>query len=127
VSAEPHWKCAEQIKAGDPRRSPSLTTRAKELADTIAKVEKECEGVPRVLAPFEGSVGDAAILIRGNPATPGPVVPRGFPAVFSPDGVPKPGAMASGRMELGHWLTLPNHPLTARVIGNRGFLGKRSA
>ncbi len=122
VSAEPHWKRAEQLKAGGQRPTPNLTTRVKELAETIAKVEKECEGVPRVLAPFDGPVGDAAILIRGNPATPGPVVPRGFPAVFNPAVVSKPGAMASGRMELGQWLTLPKHPLTARVIVNRVWL-----
>src|SRR5205814_7504436 len=56
--------------------------------------------------------------IRGNPANPGPVVPRRFLSVLSPD-TPKLFAQGSGRLELARALVAEAAPLTARVIVNR--------
>jgi hypothetical protein len=57
------------------------------------------------------------LLIRGDPARPGPEVDAGPPAVF---GEPAPGKAVPGtRRALAEWLTHPAHPLTARVWANR--------
>ncbi|MCX7423071.1 MAG: DUF1549 domain-containing protein [Planctomycetia bacterium] len=64
---------------------------------------------------------DAPVFLRGNPATPGKMVPRGFPQVLAGPNSPKISA-GSGRRELADWLTRPDSAaggLTARVMVNR--------
>jgi len=61
---------------------------------------------------------DAQVYVRGNPASPGPTVPRGFPLVLAGEHQP-PIREGSGRRELAMWLFRPDHPLTARVMVNR--------
>ncbi len=72
-------------------------------------------------AVTDGSPGDAPLQRRGDPASPGEVVPRGTPrfAFLSREGMPEKVGQGSGRLELAHWLTRPDNPLTARVLVNR--------
>jgi hypothetical protein len=98
------------------------STSKKELDAAITAALRELELIPTALAPFDGPVADASIFIRGNPATTGAVVPRGFPRIVTGVAVNAPGAEQSGRLELAEWLTQPNHPLTPRVIVNRVWL-----
>jgi hypothetical protein len=65
-----------------------------------------------------GVARDVALQIRGNALNPGPVVPRRFIAVLSPD-PPRPFAAGSGRAELGRAIVTEGAPLAARVIVNR--------
>ncbi|HEY7307912.1 MAG TPA: PSD1 and planctomycete cytochrome C domain-containing protein [Gemmataceae bacterium] len=65
-----------------------------------------------------GAAQDVAMQIRGNPAKPGPVVPRRFLAVLSAD-APKPFEQGSGRLGLARALVTEGAPLSARVIVNR--------
>jgi hypothetical protein len=77
---------------------------------------------PRAMALNDRAVPVAPrVLKRGNPATPGAVVPRGAPAVLvgtaaGAAGTEPPG---SGRLELARTLTGPASHLSARVIVNR--------
>ncbi len=64
-----------------------------------------------------GKPVDANILVRGNPATPGPKVPRHFLTVLGGDSAPF--GSGSGRMELARAIASPDNPLTARVMVNR--------
>ncbi len=64
---------------------------------------------------------DAPVFLRGNPATPGKMVPRGFPQVLAGPNPPRISE-GSGRRELADWLTRPDSAaggLTARVMVNR--------
>ena len=55
--------------------------------------------------------------MRGNPATPGPKVPRHFLTILGGDSAPF--AAGSGRLELARAIASPDNPLTARVMVNR--------
>jgi hypothetical protein len=59
-----------------------------------------------------------AVQRRGNPASPGPVVPRRFLAVLSA-AEPRPFREGSGRRALAQALVTEGGPLAARVIVNR--------
>ena len=60
---------------------------------------------------------DFPVLLHGNVATPGEIVPRHFPAVLAKgDGLLKNG---SGRLDLAEKIFTDAAPLAARVIVNR--------
>jgi hypothetical protein len=100
-----------------------LTALTAEL-DTLRK--KPAPETPKAVVVQEGGppgtkhegFHDAHVFVRGNPANPGPSVPRGFPRVLAGEAQP-PIRDGSGRRELAAWLCRPDHPLTARVMVNR--------
>jgi mono/diheme cytochrome c family protein len=73
-----------------------------------------------------GEPSPTYLLQRGDYLRPGRLVGPGAPSVLT-DGrtpfevkPPWPGAKKTGRrLALAHWLTRPDHPLTARVLVNR--------
>jgi hypothetical protein len=67
----------------------------------------------------EGKPTDTAIALRGDSTTRGEVSPRGFLGAVRTAHTPEINRNQSGRLELAHWLTQPDHPLTSRVIVNR--------
>ncbi len=69
-------------------------------------------------AVTEAKPHDVAIHQRGDPKTPGEVVPRRFLELFGGQPVAAP-AKTSGRLQLADWLTGPAGPLAARVMVNR--------
>ncbi|MCX6584995.1 MAG: PSD1 and planctomycete cytochrome C domain-containing protein [Acidobacteria bacterium] len=106
----------------------SGTTYKKDKADLEAKLNKERalrKTPPLVRALFDlgPEPPPTRILLRGDVASPGPLVEPGPPSILSaglPEYRPVPLAHSSGRrLALAQWLTHPAHPLTARVIVNR--------
>ena len=80
----------------------------------------------RVLTLFDEDpkrIGDAYLLLGGDPSRRGELVPRRLPAVFF-DERPPPidSPRASGRLELANWVGDPDNPLSARVMANRIWL-----
>ena len=112
-------KHSDALGAAVAKKGPAPKADLQKIDAQIAAVEAEREKVPTALAPLDGPGKDIPVLIRGNPATPGPIAPRGFPAFLTAVSVPAPGPAQSGRRELAEWLVHPANPLTPRVIVNR--------
>jgi Protein of unknown function (DUF1553) len=64
---------------------------------------------------------DPHVFVRGNPGRAGPVVPRRFLKVLSPQDRPA-FQKGSGRLELAQAIASPANPLCARVLVNRVWL-----
>lgn len=58
---------------------------------------------------------DVAVQLRGNPSSPGPVVPRRFLTVLGAEAFTK----GSGRLELANAIVTRGAPLSSRVLVNR--------
>jgi cytochrome c553 len=77
------------------------------------------DGPSRTKLDYKVGVGqDVPMQIRGNPANPGPTVPRRFLTVLSPES-PAPFKVGSGRLELARAVVNEGAPLAGRVIVNR--------
>jgi hypothetical protein len=103
-----------------------LLTNSKDLSPALAALVDEYRAIEsRIGLPktFHGMADlDAGynfpVLIGGDAARPGKLVPRGFLSLVSksPDGLK---AFGSGRREVAELLTDPANPLTSRVMANR--------
>ncbi|WP_337174732.1 PSD1 and planctomycete cytochrome C domain-containing protein [Paludisphaera sp.] len=78
---------------------------------------------PFAVAVVDGAeLRDPHVFKRGNPATPGDVVPRRFlQVVAGPDALPFRDG--SGRLEMARAIVDPTNPLTPRVWVNRVWAG----
>ncbi len=66
---------------------------------------------------------DSPVLIRGQDQVRGPIVPRHFLTMLSPDGKNPPlFTEGSGRLELAEAIANKSNPLTARVMVNRVWM-----
>jgi hypothetical protein len=130
---------AEISKLRGKKSAPADAKRADELRRQVATIR---EANPLVDAPLAAAVDEASlhvlpdgphrtkllykpdsaqdvsVQVRGNPGAPGPVVPRRFLAVLSPEAL-RPFRQGSGRLELARALVMEGGPLAARVIVNR--------
>ena len=72
-----------------------------------------------IYGAMEGSEpGDSKIQIRGEPESPGPIVPRRNLEILGGQPIRDP-EKSSGRLDLAAWLSSNDNPLTARVMVNR--------
>ena len=86
----------------------------------LEKVDESGQPLPLAMGVLDREkVVDAPLLERGDISRPGKNMPRGFPQVIELSGSDRISANQSGRLEFAHWLTHPDHPLTARVAVNR--------
>jgi hypothetical protein len=70
----------------------------------------------------EGEPVDQRVFIRGDYASLGDPVQKGFPLIFAAEGADPSFAVQgkqSGRLELARWMASKDNPLTARVMVNR--------
>lgn len=111
----------------DSKRRAQIAEIRQQLAAIQANTAKARKQLETLLSsePFamaygvaEGTPHNCRIQLRGEPDQPGQEVARGFIKSLGGKSLPD-GTTGSGRMELAHWLTRPDHPLTARVMVNR--------
>jgi hypothetical protein len=76
-------------------------------------------GGPVAMGVKEGSPIDCHICIHGEIEHTGASVPRGVLTIFKPLSAVSIDGKASGRLQLGTWLSSPENPLTPRVMVNR--------
>jgi mono/diheme cytochrome c family protein len=62
---------------------------------------------------------DSPIFIRGESQSRGPIAPRAFLEILSPERQPTPFTQGSGRLDLAKAIASKDNPLTARVAINR--------
>jgi hypothetical protein len=105
-----------------------LKKEVAEFRKTLAQVKAKVKPTPGFRALFDmgGEPTPVRILLRGDVNNPGPLVEPGPPSILSkglpPYQVEKPPYQTetSGRrLACAKWITLPQHPLTARVMVNR--------
>jgi hypothetical protein len=120
-------KQLESLKEKAEAERAPLVKRRDEIGESLKKYPAQIEHarffaptVPKAFAVQEASQpSDMPVYIRGNPYTPGAVVPRGIVRVAAwSEGPPIPTGQ-SGRLQLADWLADKRHPLTARVAVNR--------
>jgi hypothetical protein len=105
----------------DERKVFSATTN-QQLTTLRAELKHLRETAPpepdMACAVEEGDPVEQRVFIRGDYNSLGEPAPKIFPAIL--EGFEQePAAEGSGRLALAHWLTDPDHPLTARVMVNR--------
>jgi hypothetical protein len=112
-------KPATPAVAQTPRRRPPLTS-TEPFMNSVYDAAQYVDGTdPQyTIIDFKpNEARDFPVLLHGNVATPGPIVPRHFLSVLSTgDSTFKQG---SGRLELADRIFTDASPLTARVIVNR--------
>ncbi len=101
---------------------PSTLSALPNVAPKIAEYRRLESEVPvprRAPGVAEGTVTDAALMIRGEHTKPGVIVPRRYLEVL---GGMRYGGAQSGRGELAEQIAGAANPLTARVMVNRVWL-----
>jgi len=120
-------KSSEQVIA-DVKAAEDLVAIAKENLQRLEADLKQLEAgrpapLPLAMAVRDAAkIGDTFICVRGEVSNRGPEVPRGFLRICSSGVPPSIPDGQSGRLQLAHWLTDPDNPLTARVIVNRVWM-----
>ncbi|MGH9718761.1 MAG: PSD1 and planctomycete cytochrome C domain-containing protein [Bryobacteraceae bacterium] len=117
------WLLASLTPAGKFEELRTLLAESDQA--TLAALVKERAAHEKAFpAPTYGMVSredhphDVPVLVRGNLAEPGPVVPRRFLQVLAGESA-APFTQGSGRSELAEAIARPDNPLTSRVIVNR--------
>jgi hypothetical protein len=89
------------------------------VEESLKKARQDLDAANRkataVMVMDDRKPRDTFVLIRGAYDKPGAKVTAGTPATLSPS----PAGAPANRLGLAHWLTSPDHPLTARVAVNR--------
>ncbi|MHB8520545.1 MAG: PSD1 and planctomycete cytochrome C domain-containing protein [Limisphaerales bacterium] len=112
------WLEQNQLLADAPPGAvPSRPGRLAGLLRQYHEVETSIPQPVLVAAMTDGTGEDAPVLIRGNPKSRGPLVPRRFLEAIAGEHQP-PIARRSGRLELTRRLVDPANPLLARVRVN---------
>ena len=112
-----------KAKAKTDSRFKANLKNIREISNQLKSLRKRTAGNNRQTGPLamgvvEGRPADIKVHIRGNVATLGQLVPRGFPRVMDFGGS-RVNPAQSGRLQLAEWIAHRDNPLTGRVFANR--------
>jgi hypothetical protein len=110
----------EAIKSGTPLYHAPLASALSEESLYVVRAGKLAEEGTKL--EYRPGPRDLPLFVRGDPNRTGPIVPRRFLTVLSPDGTPELFKNGSGRLELAQAITTDAAPLAARVMVNRIWL-----
>ncbi|MEZ6134895.1 MAG: PSD1 and planctomycete cytochrome C domain-containing protein [Pirellulaceae bacterium] len=110
------FKKIDKAKSADKSATEAELHAAQEKADAYRAATPAIELVYAVVEASQCE--DVPVQIKGDPARPGDLVKRHFPAVLGGGELP-PNHTASGRAELAEWILAADNPLPARVMVNR--------
>mgnify|MGYP000547089234 CR=1 FL=1 len=106
----------------DPKKRQELQRAERVLYNDITDLELKHPGAPQranALTDVPRS-RDYPVLNRGEATNKGPIVPRRFLEILSPDPKNRPEwHEGSGRLQLAMAIADPKNPMTARVLVNR--------
>ena len=100
------------------RTVEEIDKEIREIKKQRQKIRAEMPILEAAYAVAEGAPHDAPVLLRGDPAKQGEVVPRHFLQILGGQSLPRDDK-SSGRLELAQWIADPKNPLSARVMVNR--------
>lgn len=105
----------ERVKAYYSAHAPDTERTRIELANLEERLATRTEKFSTMIMDEAKKPRATFVLTRGNYAQPGEKAPPGVPAALPtlPEGAPL------NRLGLAEWVTMSNHPLTARVAVNR--------
>ena len=92
-----------------------------EASAEVGRIRQSWPDIPMIYAVHDSTPANARVMVKGDPKTLGPEVPRGFLQILGGQTVPA-DYKGSGRELLAQWITDPKNPLTARVMVNRVWL-----
>jgi cytochrome c553 len=105
---------------GRPKRAIARQAFNRRRLELLALTDPAANGGKVSLGVRDAKVvADTEVRIRGEAEKLGPTVHRGFLGVLPLPGQPAVNPRQSGRLELAHWLTSEENPLTPRVMVNR--------
>jgi Protein of unknown function (DUF1549)/Protein of unknown function (DUF1553)/Planctomycete cytochrome C len=122
-------RCLSLVPGGAAERTASRFSTLKTLyeikldRESLARFEKAAPPIPKTMAVEDRTPTHLRVHLRGNHLTLGDEVPRRFPQALGGERGTVAELARSGRLELAEWLVRRDHPLTARVMVNRIWLG----
>jgi len=116
----PEAKALEEKAPAPPRRRVRILTSTEPFTNAVYDAAQYVDGSDAHFTFINykpGEARDVPVLLHGNVATPGEMVPRHFPTVLSKGDTTF--THGSGRLDLGERIFSDGAPLAARVIVNR--------
>jgi len=106
----------EAMRVADRAEETEHRRRKRRIAAHLAESPG---GPPRAMAVLDGTPTDSPVLLRGDPARPGAIVPRRLPMLLGGGPVDRE---SSGRLDLAHAIVSADNPLAARMVVNWAWM-----
>jgi hypothetical protein len=115
------YRIVKKGKGSSPNDPPEERLAYLDASNELTKLRESFPDIPMAYSASDGEAKQSHMLVKGDPATPGPAVPRGFLEILGGQKVPA-DHKGSGRDLLAQWIAGDARHLAARVLVNRVWL-----